>query len=163
MSNRNLGVWAVSAFRYGNATFQEFRIPERSVVWIFHLQSTQLKSIRLLLITLLGALMLDLAIAKFITPNGAPISQSDLLSLSLPAMSLSLAITANIFACFRNQPSSPATNHETETENSVSRDDPYVEDSFRQRTAIPGLDTSRLYLLGSPLHEDSTRIWETDD
>ena len=107
--------------------------------------------------------MLDLAIVKFITPSGAPISQSDLISLSLPAMSLSLAITANLFACFRNQPSSPATSHETDIEGSASRVDPYIEGSFQQRTTVLGLDTSRLYLLGSPLHEDSTRIWETDD
>ena len=153
----------MSAFQYGNATFQEFRIPERSVVWLLQLQSTLLKSLRLLLITLLGALILDLAIVKFMTPNGAPISQSDLLSLSLPAMSLSLAITANLFACFRDQPPSPATSHETEIEGSVSRGDPYIEDSSQQRTNVSGLDTSRLYLLGSPLHEDSTRIWEIDD
>ena len=116
-----------------------------------------------MLITLLAALMLDLAIVKFITLSGAPISQSDLLSLSLPAMSLSLAITANLFACFRNQPPPPATSHETEIEGSVSRRDPYIEASFQQITIIPGPDTSRLYLLGSPLHEDSTRVWEADD
>lgn len=107
--------------------------------------------------------MLDLAIVKFITPSGAPISQSDLLSLSLPAMSLSLAITANLFACFRNQPPSPATSHETEIEGSVSRRDPYIGGSFQQRTTVSSLDTSRLYLLGSPLDEDSTRVWEADD
>ena len=107
--------------------------------------------------------MLDLAIVKFMTPNGAPISQSDLLSLSLPAMSLSLAITANLFACFRNQPPSPAIIHEPEIEGSVSRDDPYIEESFQRRTIVSEPDTSRIYLLGSPLHEDSTRIWETDD
>ena len=29
---RDLGVWAISAFQYGSATFQEFRIPERFVI-----------------------------------------------------------------------------------------------------------------------------------
>ena len=78
-------------------------------------------------------------------------------------MSLSLAITANLFACFRSQPPSPATSQETEIEGSASGGDPNNGGSFQQRATVPGLDTSRFYLLGSPLHEDSTRIWETDD
>ena len=107
--------------------------------------------------------MLDLAIVKFITPSGAPISQSDLLGLSLPAMSLSLAITANLFACFQSQSPSPVTSQDTEIEGSASRGNSYIGGSFQQRATVPGQDTSRAYLLGSPLHEDSTRIWETDD
>ena len=115
------------------------------------------------LITLLGALILDMAIVRFITQSEAPISQSDLLSLSPPAMSLSLAITANLFGCLRNQPPSPPPRHGTEIGDSEFRGDSYIEGSFQQRIAVPDLKTSRLHLLGSPLNEDPTRIWENDD
>lgn len=161
--DRDLGVWAISAFQYGNTTFQEFRIPERSVVWLVQLPFLLLKLPRVFMLTLLGAVILDMAIVSFITPNGAAISQSDLLSLSLPAMSLSLAVTANLFGCFRGQPPSQLPNHEIEVGVPVLRSDPYIEGHSEQRLNIPYLDTSRLRLLGSPLNEDSTRIWETDD
>ena len=79
-------------------------------------------------------------------------------------MSLSLAITANLVGCFRNQPPSPPPNHEMEVGVSTSRgDSSYVEDPFQQRPTIPYLESFRLRLLGSPLNEDSTRIWENDD
>lgn len=112
------------------------------------------------MLTLLGAVILDMAIVSFMTPNGAAISQSDLLSLSLPAMSLSLAVTANLFGCFRGQPPSPLSSHEMEVRVPVSESGPYIEE---QRLNIPHLDTSRFRLLGSLLDEDSTRIWEADD
>ena len=117
----------------------------------------------MLLITLLAAVVLDMTTVSFMTPSGAPISQPDLLSLSLPAMSLSLAVTANLFACFRGQPPSPLPSHDMEVGVSVLRGDPYIEGPLEQRPNIPYPDTSRLRLLGSPLNEDSTRIWETDD
>ena len=107
--------------------------------------------------------MIDMAIVRFMTPSGAAISQSDLLSLSLPAMSLSLAITSNLFGCFRSQPQSPPPSHETEVGDTVLRGHRHDEGSLQQRTVVPDLDTSRFRLLGSPLAEDSTRIWENDD
>lgn len=148
--NRDLGVWAIAAFQYGNTTFQEFRIPERSVVWLVWLLFLLLKLHRVFMLTLLGAVILDMAIVSFMTPNGAAISQSDLLSLSLPAMSLSLAVTANLFGYFRGQPPSPLPSHEMEVGVPVLRSNPYI-------------DNSLLRLLDSPLNEDSTRIWEADD
>ena len=128
----------------------------------FTLQFTLLRLSRALLIILLGALMLDMATVRFMTPTRAPLTQDDLLSLSLPAMSLSLAITANIFSYFQNQPASPPPSHETAIEHSAIGRDPYIGGSFQQ-TSFPDLGTSRPYLLGSPLNEDSTRIWENDD
>ncbi len=113
--------------------------------------------------------MLDMAAVSFMTPKEAPMSQSDLLSLSLPAMSLSLALTANLVGSFRSQPPppppppTPPSSHEMEFGVSGSGGDPYFEGLFQQRPTIPYLDTSRLRLLGSPLNEDSTRIWETED
>ena len=161
--DRDLGVWAISAFQYGNTTFQEFRIPERLVVWRVRLPFLLLKLTRVFMLTLLGAVILDMAIVSFMTPNGAAISQSDLLSLSLPAMSLSLAMTANLFGCFRGQTPSPLPSHETEVGVPVLRSDPYIEGHSEQRLNIPYPHTSRVYLLGSPLDEDSTRVWEADD
>ena len=108
--------------------------------------------------------MLDMAAVSFMTPKEAPMSQSDLLSLSLPAMSLSLALTANLIGSFRSQPPPPPpSSHEMEVRVSGSRGDPYVEGLFQQRPTAQYLDTSRLCLLGNPLNEDSTRIWEMDD
>ena len=115
------------------------------------------------MIILVGALILDMAIVRFMTPNGAALSQYDLLSLSLPVMSLSLAVTANIFGCFRNQPPSTPPSHGTESAHPVISGNPSIDGPFQQPTIFPDLDTSRLYLLGSPLNEDSTRIWENDD
>lgn len=113
------------------------------------------------LIILLAAVILDLAVVRFMTPKGAPISQSDLLSLSLPAMSLSLAITANLVGCFRSQPPVPPPIPEIEARNSLG--DSYREGPFQQPPTIQYLGTSRLRLLGSPLNEDSSRIWDKDD
>ena len=104
-----------------------------------------------------------MAIVSFMTPRGAPISQSDLLSLSLPAMSLSVAITANLFGFFRTQPSSLPPSHKMEADISINRGGPNYEGPFQQRPAIPHRGTTRHLLLGSPLNEDSTRIWDNDD
>ena len=78
-------------------------------------------------------------------------------------MSLSLAITANLVGCFRVQLQSPPTNHETEVGISMTRGGRHVEGFIQQQPTVPYLETSRLLLLGSPLSEDSTRIWENDD
>lgn len=77
-----------------------------------------------------------MAIVSFMTPNGTPISQSDLLSLSLPATSLSLAITANLFGCFRNQPSPPPS-REMETGSSTNRGYLYHGDASQQHSTVP--------------------------
>ncbi len=114
------------------------------------------------LITLLAAAILDMAIVSFMTPSGAPISQSDLLSLSLPAMSLSLAITANVVGYFRHQPPSPPSSHAKEAEVSMTRGEPYYSGHFQQLPTISSSSASRLHLLGSPLNEDSARIWDNE-
>lgn len=122
-----------------------------------------MKPPRMSLITLLVAAILDLAIVSFMTPSGAPISQSDLLSLSLPAMSLSLAIMVNLVGSFRNEPPAPPPSHEMGTRVSANGGDPYYEGPFPQRPSIPYPGTSRLLLFENPLSEDSSRIWDTDE
>lgn len=137
LSITELSVWAISTFQYGIATFHEFRIPER-----------------VLLITVLGAAFLDMAIVSFMTPKGTPISRSDLLSLSLPAMSLSLAGTANLFACFRDTPRSPPSGSEIETRFSMDRGDRYHAHSFHQHSGTTYPSTSEPSL-HSPLRTPS--------
>ena len=98
---------------------------------------------RVFLVTVLGAAFLDMAIVNFMTPKGTPISRSDLLSLSLPAMSLSLAVTANLFACFRDPAPSPPPDHETEARFSTYIGDRYSAGSIHQRSATTKSSTSR--------------------
>ena len=104
-----------------------------------------------------------MAAVSFMARSGTPVSQSDLLSLSLPAMSLSLAITANLIGCFRSHPLPQPASPEMEAEVLVDRGDLYHDRSFQQRPTLSFSDTSRLHLLGSPLNEDSPRIWESED
>ncbi len=56
----------------------------------------------LTLLVLLGASTLDLSVVGFMTPTGAPISQSDLLNLWLPSVSLSLTATVHSIAYIRH-------------------------------------------------------------
>ena len=109
---------------------------------------------RVLLVTVLGAAFLDMAIVNFMTPKGTPISRSDLLSLSLPAMSLSLAVTANLFACFREPAPSPPPDREIEVPFSTDRGDQHYAGSIHQRSAAAKSNISRPSLY-SPLKTPS--------
>ena len=109
---------------------------------------------RVLLVTVLGAAFLDMAIVNFMTPKGTPILRSDLLSLSLPAMSLSLAVTANLFACFRDPALSPPSGREIEARFLVDRGDRYHAHFFHQHlgTTYPSTSEPSLH---SPLRTPS--------
>ena len=54
-----------------------------------------------LLVLLIGSI-LDFTVVGCMTPTGAPIAQSDLLSLWLPSTSLSLTTIVNVIACIRH-------------------------------------------------------------
>ena len=78
-----------------------------NVQQVYHLTSNQettaLKLASASLLVLVGAMILDLSMVRFMTPTDISISQADLLSLSLPSLSLSLSVTVNCIAALRRQ------------------------------------------------------------
>ena len=97
------------------------------------------------------------------TPEGTVISQSDLISLSIPAMSLSLAVTANLVACFRNRPQAPPSGHETEVQFSTNRGDQYYTDFCQKRSNMSHSSTSRPRILDSSRSEMGAEDYTNED